>query len=82
MKTCGLGGKADNPILQAADMLAYSEWKYLTQSGGEIFDALHINNRPYRMHLFDIGEMIEPIKAGVGLFEAARKEYGRRKHRH
>ena len=42
MKTCGLGGKADNPILQAADMLAYSEWKYLTQSGREIFDALHI----------------------------------------
>jgi hypothetical protein len=79
IKSCGIGGKVDNPILQAADMLAYSEWKGLTKSGREIFDALHNGGGPYRAYFFDIAGTIDPIKDGVSQFEAARKRYGLRK---
>jgi hypothetical protein len=70
IKTCGTGGKADNPILQAADMLAYCEWRQMAQSGREIFDVLNLNGRPYRTYRFDANELVGPIARGVNEFEA------------
>jgi len=46
--TAGLGGKADHPILQCADMLAYAEWQGISNSDPEIWNALRRNPR-YKM---------------------------------
>jgi hypothetical protein len=37
----GLGSKKDHPILQASDMLAYSEWQKTISGDMAIYDALH-----------------------------------------
>jgi hypothetical protein len=45
--TVAPGSKNDHPILQAADMLAYSEWQKLSDGKMEIYDALHIDGSRY-----------------------------------
>lgn len=49
----GLGSKKDNPILQASDMLAYSEWQKTTSGDMVIYDALHIDWSKYKPQVFD-----------------------------
>jgi hypothetical protein len=46
--TVGTGNKKDNPILQAADMLAYSEWRNLKNGKMEIYGALHREGSKYQ----------------------------------
>lgn len=49
----GLGSKKENPILQASDMLAYSEWQKATSGDTAIYDALHIDWSKYKPQVFD-----------------------------
>jgi len=46
--TAGLGCKDDHPILQAADMLAYSEWQSMSDGDPAIWNALHKPGMRYR----------------------------------
>jgi hypothetical protein len=45
--TAGLGEKKDHPILQAADMVAYSEWQGLTNGDPAIWNAINHGHGPY-----------------------------------
>jgi hypothetical protein len=49
----GLGSKKDHPILQAADMLAFSEWQSIIDGGREIYDEFHVNESKYRTEFLD-----------------------------
>lgn len=44
----GTGDKKAHPILQAADMLAYSEWQNLNMGKLEIYNALHVEGSRYQ----------------------------------
>lgn len=46
--TVSTGDKKNHPILQAADMLAYSEWQQLKNGKREIYDSLHVRDSKYR----------------------------------
>jgi hypothetical protein len=46
--TAGLGGKKDHPILQTADMLAYSQWQAISKGDPTIWRALHRQGMRYR----------------------------------
>ena len=51
--TAGLGDKKDHPILQSADMVAYSDWQGLSNCDPAIWDALHrpgVRYKTYRLH--------------------------------
>ena len=52
--TVGLGSKADWPILQSADMLAYSEWQNLNGKRGDIYDQLHVKGSRYQVVYLDL----------------------------
>jgi hypothetical protein len=56
--TEGLGSKINNPILQAADMLGYSEWQRLTQGNREIYDQLHVKGSRYFWVYMDIDKRL------------------------
>jgi hypothetical protein len=47
--TAGLGEKKDHPILQCADMLAYSEWQKIRQGDLTIWSALQPGSGCYRI---------------------------------
>jgi hypothetical protein len=47
VKTCGGGAKKDNPILQAADMLAYSQWQRFQGQEHDIYNELNAEGVPY-----------------------------------
>jgi len=56
-----LGAKGDHPILQTADMLAYSNWQRLRQGNREIFDALHVKGSRYFTVYLDLDEhLVDP----------------------
>jgi hypothetical protein len=48
--TAGLGDKKDNPILQAADMVAYSDWQGFRGGDPTIWNAIHRPGIRYRTH--------------------------------
>jgi hypothetical protein len=51
--SAGLGDKKDHPILQSADMVAYSDWQGLSNGDRTIWDALHrpgMRYKTYRLH--------------------------------
>lgn len=56
--TVGLGSKKDHPILQTADMLAYSEWQKLTHGDREIWEALHVEGCEYLPGYLDLDEQL------------------------
>jgi hypothetical protein len=56
--TVGLGSKKDHPILQAADMLAYSEWQKLTRGDRDIWEALHVEGCQYLPGYLDLDEQL------------------------
>jgi hypothetical protein len=76
----GLGSKQDYPILQAADMLGYSEWQ--KQIGGDltIYNAIHPSGSVYNPEYVDFDlELIDIIKNSADGWLSARKEFGQRK---
>lgn len=63
--SAGLGSKKDHPILQAADMLAYSDWQKLQHWQGlsrsrEIYDALHVKGSRYQAGYVDLDDRLLP----------------------
>jgi hypothetical protein len=54
----GLGSKKDHPILQAADMLAYSDWQRLQQKDRKIYDALHVDGCQYQAGYVDLDKQL------------------------
>jgi hypothetical protein len=51
--TGGLGDKKDHPILQSADMVAYSDWQGLSDGDPAIWNALHrpgVRYKTYNLH--------------------------------
>lgn len=63
-----LGSKADYPILQAADMLGYSEWQNLSQGlQGDIYNELHIDvaHTRYQVGYLDLDDEIVDIALNI-----------------
>lgn len=78
----GLGSKPDHPILQAADMLAYSEWQKMSGGDPTIYDALHASDITYSPEFVDFdAEMVDVITKGAEKWMADRKAWGQRKPR-
>ena len=74
IKSCGGGWKKDHPILQAADMLAYSEWQRINQTGRDMFDALNVDGSPYQPLLFDCdAKLLRATRKGITAFRAHKK---------
>jgi hypothetical protein len=78
----GLGSKVDHPILQAADMLAYSVWQMRSDGDLTIYDAMHPEVSLYRPESIDFDvDLVDVVKNGADKWLADRKEWGQRKAR-
>jgi hypothetical protein len=78
----GLGSKKDHPILQASDMLAYSEWQKTISGDTAIYDALHIEWSRYKPEVFDCDACLVHIGVeGAREYEALLQQAGRQKQR-
>jgi hypothetical protein len=76
----GLGAKSDHGILQAADMLAYSEWQKMRGGDMSIYGAMHSPALQFEPEIFDFDEeMVDIIVGNVHEWVAKRKAWGRRK---
>lgn len=71
----GLGSKKDHPILQATDMLAFSEWQSIINGNREIYDALHVNESRYTTELFDSMKHVPLMQESTKNWEKVRKEW-------
>jgi hypothetical protein len=72
----GLGDKKDHPILQSADMVAYSDWQGLSNGDPAIWDALHrpgVRYKTYRLHA-DEALIREFVREGLSPFIRKQKE--------
>jgi hypothetical protein len=81
IKSYGLGSKKDHPILQAADMLAFSEWQNISGGDKEIYDSLHKTASRYQTYVFDGMEWLDHMKDSARQWEISKKEWGQRKQR-
>lgn len=80
--SAGLGSKQEHPILQAADMLAYSEWQDIRNGDRAIWNALHTQSGTYLTEFVDGGkELIEIATRGVEQWLNQRKEFGEKRRR-
>jgi len=76
-----LGSKADHPILQASDMLAYSEWQRMTGGNTEIYNVMHQDDMLYLPEFVDLDkELIDINYQSAERWMEARKEWGRKKY--
>jgi hypothetical protein len=76
-----LGSKADHPILQACDMLAYSEWQRMTGRETDLYNVMHQDDMLYRPEFVDLDkELIDINYQSAERWIEARKEWGRRKY--
>ncbi len=73
--TVGVGFMRDHPILQAADMLVYSEWHNICAQPEEIWGALHVD--PYQAWYIDcnLPEMIELLDKGAEAWRKAKFKF-------
>ena len=77
--TVRVGGKKEHPLLQAADMLAYSEWQKLKGDDMEIYDSLHTADSKYQPEFIDLTTDLVDIVHGNALeWINKRKEWGKR----
>jgi hypothetical protein len=83
IRSCGAGMKKDHPVLQAADMLAYSEWETMRGSPGDMYAVLNADGTPYKTIHFDCNpELIRATKRGIAAWRKSRKQFwesGRKK---
>jgi hypothetical protein len=79
--TVGLGAKAEHPILQAADMLAYSEWEKMNGKDSLIFEALHPENGIYfPPEIVDADkELVDIVTDDAKQWLERRREFGRKR---
>ncbi len=74
--SAGLGSKPDHPILQAADMLAYAEWREICQRPSDLHLVLYSPTSSYRVARFDCtAEVIEEMKQGPEKWMQRKREY-------
>jgi hypothetical protein len=72
--TYGFGSKAAHPILQAADLLAFSSLQHLRDGKSALFDKLRLRSRTkYRLFHCD-GWVIDKMKGHVGEYFELRKK--------
>jgi hypothetical protein len=64
--SAGLGSKKDHPILQAADMVAYSRWLHIRGGDHTIWNALRKNPRTYRNGYFECNRELIEMWVGEG----------------
>jgi hypothetical protein len=80
--TAGLGSKIDNPILQAADMLAYAEWRDISQRDSLLNCTLDSPTSHYRTARFECtAELIEEITKGPEAWMKRRRDHWHNKTR-
>ena len=76
IKTIDKGEMADWPILQAADMLAYGEWRSLRAGRLEIYNALHRRSSRYQPRLIDCThDDIQRVVEAADSFKAAQNAF-------
>jgi hypothetical protein len=79
--TVGLGSKADHPILQAADMLGYSEWQRMTDKDMDIYNVMHADDMIYLPEFVDLDpQLIDILHGNAERWMESRKEWGRKKY--
>lgn len=72
----GAASKRDNPILQAADMLAYGDWASMTGLQSDIYDALHGYRGTYQAFPFECTqELIETAPRGIDAVKEDRRQF-------
>jgi hypothetical protein len=77
--TTGLGEKKDHPILQAADMVAYSEWQGLRRADPTIWNAINRGSGPYHTGRVLLGAEAIKMFASEGANSLIRKQRKRAK---
>jgi hypothetical protein len=77
----GLGSKPDHPILQAADMLAYSVCQRINNIDSPIYNALHHETSSYQPEFIDFDkiDLVETSFSNVQKWLADRKAFGRQR---
>lgn len=76
VKTCGKGPKEGNPLLQAADMLAFSVWQEEHSGDMTIRDELNHDGIPYSTYTFECDDsLINSSKRGVDMWTAWKKAF-------
>lgn len=74
--TAGLGSKVDHPILQSADMLAYSKYQHVKNGDRVIYDALHAKGTRYERHAFEFNlDLIKEIQVGPREWMERRRDH-------
>jgi hypothetical protein len=74
--TAGLGAKKDHPILQAADMLAYSEWQEISGRESMLHSVMYSPTSRYRTARVECtADLIEEIKKGPEAWMEHKREY-------
>lgn len=75
-----IGSKEDHPLLQAADMLAYSVWQRSRGEDSRIFNALNARPSLYTMQYVNLDtDLIDIVKEGVAKWTAHKKAFGERR---
>ncbi len=64
--SAGLGSKKDHPILQAADMVAYSRWLHMCGGDHTIWNALRKEPRRYQNGYFECNRALIEMWVGEG----------------
>lgn len=79
--TAALGSKRDHPILQAADMLAYSEWQKISAGDLAIYHHLHAPGNAYQPEMIDdcIPDLVKVFTDGAAEIQRQRIEFGRKR---
>jgi hypothetical protein len=77
--TIGLGSKPDHPLLQTADMLAYSVWQIISDRSSAISDSLRSSTRYVPEYIDLDGELVDIATDGVERWMEKRKMWGQRK---
>jgi hypothetical protein len=80
--TAALGSKPDHPILQAADMLAYAEWKEICDRPSDLHFVLYSPTSRYRVARFECtAEVINEMKQGPERWMKSKRDYWHNKKR-
>jgi hypothetical protein len=80
--SAALGSKPDHPILQAADMLAYAEWKEISERPSDLHFVLYSPTSQYRAARFECtAKVIEEIKKGPEMWMKQKRDYWHNKER-
>jgi len=81
--SAGLGSKKDHPILQAADMLAYTEWQDISSRLSPLYPVMYRFTSRYRTARVDCtAELINEMNQGAFRWLEKRRQYWDTNRRH